>query len=176
MKRLIVLWAVPALQTKENEGDLCVFPRLWHSKQEHMCSHNTVNKQCSAIPQEARCDMQIANMLTSSTEGSNESTTESCFSLKILPLSQSSSISLRYFSTKAKCNMRPHWKQGFTLLLIEFNWFFLSVFTHCFLYLTLVQPNPSVTDRSLNYPILTSSYCVLPFYRVKYDMVSALSE
>lgn len=88
MKRPIVLWAVPAFQTKENEGDLCVFPWLWPSKQEHMCSRNTVNKQCSAIPQEARCDMQIANMLTSSTEGSNESTTESCFSLsKILPLS-----------------------------------------------------------------------------------------
>lgn len=75
MKMPIVLWAVPAFQTKENEGDLCVFPWLWHSKQEHMCSRNTVNKQCSSIPQEARCDMQIANMLTSSTECSNESTT-----------------------------------------------------------------------------------------------------
>lgn len=68
MKRPIVLWAVPALQTKENEGDLCVFPWLWHSKQEHMCSRNTVNKRCSAIPQEARCDMQITNMLTSSAD------------------------------------------------------------------------------------------------------------
>lgn len=83
MKMPIVLWAVPAFQTKENEGDLCVFPWLWHSKQEHMCSRNTVNKQCSAIPQEARCDMQIANMLTSSTECSNESTTESFFSASI---------------------------------------------------------------------------------------------
>lgn len=109
MKMPIVLWAVPAFQTKENEGDLCVFPWFWHSKQEHMCSRNTVNKQCSPIPQDARCDMQIANMLTSSTECSNESTTESFLSLdKTLPLSQSSYRSLqkryeRYCSTKAKC-------------------------------------------------------------------------
>lgn len=40
------------------------------------CVPIIVNKQCSAIPQEARCDMQIANMLSSSTEFSNESTTK----------------------------------------------------------------------------------------------------
>lgn len=93
MKMPIDLWAVPAFQTKENEGDLCVFPWFWHSKQEHMCSRNTVNKQCSSIPQDARCDMQIANMLTSPTECYNESTTESFLNLnKTLPLSQSSYI------------------------------------------------------------------------------------
>ncbi len=44
--------------------------------------------------------------------------------------------------------MCPHWnwEKGFTFLLVEFHWFYISF---------------HVTDHSLNYPILMSSYCVM---------------
>lgn len=79
MKRPIVLWAIIALWTKEDEGDLCVFPWLWHSKQEHMCSRNTVNKQRSSVS--SRDQMWHANSKHASMNANDELTTESCCSL-----------------------------------------------------------------------------------------------